>query len=221
VASHSYLRELEQLLGFEGRSQSQYHQDLFVLSELGFKRDGFFVEFGATNGFELSNSYLLEKSFGWNGILAEPAKVWHAELTKNRTCNIEKDCVWSKTGEVLKFNEVEASNISTIDIYSKVEDGHEKARRKSKLYEVNTISMVDLLKKYNAPETIDYLSIDTEGSEFEILKAFDFNRYQFRVVTCEHNHMPVREDIYKLLSANGYKRKLESLSMCDDWYVKA
>src|SRR6056297_216441 len=58
-------------------SKSQLRQDLFVLSELGFKQHGFFVEFGATNGIDLSNTYLMEARFGWNGILAEPARLWH------------------------------------------------------------------------------------------------------------------------------------------------
>tara|TARA_B100000780_G_C20781390_1_gene310300 strand:+ start:75 stop:314 length:240 start_codon:yes stop_codon:yes gene_type:complete len=70
-----------------------------------------------------------------------------------------------------------------------------------------------LLIKYNAPRLIDYLSIDTEDSEFEILKNFDFNNYKFRVITCEHNFNKNREKIYKLLTANGYRRKFE------DWYV--
>src|SRR5579872_4950705 len=50
------------------RSRSQIRQDLFVLSELNFKRDGFFVEFGAAGGVEDSNTYLLEEGFGWRGI---------------------------------------------------------------------------------------------------------------------------------------------------------
>lgn len=221
LVSHSYEEGFKRLLEFNGLSKSQYHQDLFVLAELGFKRDGFFVEFGATNGVELSNSYLLEKSFGWNGILAEPARVWHSDLQKNRSCHIETNCVWRATGEKLTFNQVEASNISTLDMYSTVADGHEKARRKSTLYDVDTISLNDLLEKYKAPQVVDYLSIDTEGSEFEILKAFDFNKHQFKVITCEHNHMPVRQDIFELLSSKGYVRKMQAVSMCDDWYIKA
>src|SRR5208282_3167640 len=43
------------------RSRAQLRQDLFVLSELDFKKNGFFVEFGATNGLDLSNTYLLER----------------------------------------------------------------------------------------------------------------------------------------------------------------
>src|SRR5665213_3332547 len=52
------------LLTIMRNSKSQFRQDLFVLGELGCKKDGFFVEFGATNGIDLSNTYLLEKEFG-------------------------------------------------------------------------------------------------------------------------------------------------------------
>lgn len=91
-----------QSLKFLEFSQAQLHQDLFVLSELGFKRGGFFVEFGATNGLELSNSFLPEDKFEWYGILAEPAKKWHKALKNNRpNTKIETDCVWRATGEIL------------------------------------------------------------------------------------------------------------------------
>ena len=78
---------------------------------------------------------------------------------------------------------------------------------------------MDLLKKYNAPKEIDYLSIDTEGSEFEILNAFDFDAYKIKVITCEHNFTPMREEIYKLLGSKGYVRKYQEFSQFDDWYV--
>lgn len=72
-------------------NKSQIFQDLFVLSELDAKRDGFLIEFGATNGVDLSNTFLLEKKYNWKGILAEPAIVWHKNLEKNRNCYIEKN----------------------------------------------------------------------------------------------------------------------------------
>jgi hypothetical protein len=86
-------------------------------------------------------------------------------------------------------------------------------------YPVETITLTELLQSHGAPEVIDYLSIDTEGSEFDILNAFEFNRYRFRVITVEHNFAPQRGDIYRLLTEHGYRRVAETASRFDDWYV--
>jgi FkbM family methyltransferase len=209
-----------QLLQLLKKSNSQLRQDLFVLSELNFKKNGFFVEFGATNGIDLSNTYLLEKEFGWNGILAEPAKIWHKNLKSNRAANIETKCVWSESHSILNFNQVDFAELSTINHFSSL-DSHKEARKSGSVYEVETISLNDLLSNFDAPSKIDYLSIDTEGSEFEILKDFHFHKYQFSVITCEHNFTPMREKIYSLLTQNGYVRKYPHLSQFDDWYIKA
>lgn len=211
--------QVMQYLGVVKRSKSQLRQDLFVLSQLGFKREGFFVEFGATNGIDLSNTYLLEREFGWRGILAEPARRWHHRLTRNRSAIVDKRCVWASSGEKLRFNEVDVGELSTIDSFSAA-DSHAETRRKGKVYEVETVSLNDLLDQHGAPPRVDYLSIDTEGSEFEILKSFDFERRSFSVITCEHNYTPLRDEIHALLTQNGYVRKFQELSEFDDWYVK-
>lgn len=202
------------------KSKSQLRQDLFVLSQLNYKRNGFFVEFGATNGIDLSNSHLLEKEYGWRGILAEPAKCWHADLQKNRNCHIEFNCVWSESNAKLVFNEPASAELATIDKFSS-DDNHAKGRENGELYEVNTISLNDLLEKYEAPAEIDYLSIDTEGSEFEILNSFDFSKHSFNIITCEHNYTPLRDKIQDLLTRNGYVRVFENLSLFDDWYIRS
>jgi FkbM family methyltransferase len=211
---------LAQLTNLMDKSRSQIRQDLFVLSELQFKTGGYFVEFGATNGVSLSNTYLLEKEFGWNGILAEPAKSWHTDLRRNRSCHIETKCIWEKSHQTLSFNEVNEREYSTIDSYTS-SDAHRHLRKNGLTYDVDTLSLTDLLKKYQAPATIDYLSIDTDGSEFDILRAFDFASYEFLVITCEHNFTPMRERIHALLTAHGYRRKFFALSRFDDWYVRA
>jgi len=200
-------------------SKSQLRQDLFVLSEFDFKRSGFFVEFGATNGVDLSNTYLLEREFEWNGILAEPAKRWHNDLRKNRNSCIETDCVWRDSNSILTFNEVDNAEFSTIASYSS-SDVHRQTRNHGKAYNVKTISLEDLLDKHHAPQKIDYLSIDTEGSEYEILSTFNFNKYQIRIITCEHNFTPTREKVFSLLTRNGYVRKFMKFSRFDDWYVR-
>lgn len=210
------LADLSSLLRFRGQSKSQLGQDIFVLSTLRFKRSGFFVEFGATNGVDLSNTWLLEQEFGWTGILAEPAMCYREALAANRRAAIDPRCVFSSTGCDVVFNEV--SELSTIDDFSD-EDCHAEARRTGRRYSVETVSLIDLLEQHNAPGVIDYLSIDTEGSEYEILKAFDFSRYRFRVITVEHNFRSDRALINDLLVGQGFKRVFEAVSQFDDWYV--
>lgn len=202
------------------KSRSQLRQDLFVLSHLNFKKRGFFVEFGATNGQDLSNTYLLEKEFAWDGVLAEPAKCWHKDLKKNRCSSIEKNCVWRDSDSTLTFNEFSQPEFSTVKTYTDL-NYHKELREQNKSYNVKTISLYDMLVKHEAPSKIDYLSIDTEGTEFEILSAFDFSKYSFEIITCEHNFTPEREKILKLLSHNGYKRVYTEFSKFDDWYVKS
>jgi FkbM family methyltransferase len=199
-------------------SKAQLCQDLFVLQTLEFKLNGFFVEFGATNGMELSNTYLLEKLYNWDGILAEPAKSWESKLRANRNCSIDTSCVWSVSNIKMPFCEATDGVYSTIDGISS-HDSHAKHRKNHIQYEVNTISLLDLLKKHKAPEIIDYLSIDTEGSEFEILKVFDFNKYKFRIITVEHNYTENREKIFNVLTSNGYNRVHINSSEFDDWYI--
>ena len=199
-------------------SKSQLGQDVFALSVLNFKRNGFFVEFGATNGIDYSNSLVMEKIFGWKGILSEPAKTWHRHLYLNRDSFIEKKAVWKDSISQLMFNETNSAEYSTISHFSDL-DMHKNTRLEGKKYEVETISLNDLLIKFSAPSTIDYLSIDTEGSEIDILESFDFNRYTFRVITVEHNYTDSRVRIYQLLTSNGYRRVNKDISQFDDWYV--
>ena len=197
-------------------SRAQLSQDLFVLSVLDLQEDGFFVEFGAANGVSLSNTYLLEKNFGWKGILAEPGRGWHSELRKNRKAIVDTRCVWSESGARLDF--LEAGEISTVSMFEK-SDQHSRDRKAGAGYEVISVSLSDLLDQNDAPEIIDYLSIDTEGSELLILSAFDFSSRQIRVITCEHNFTANREKLHNLLTSNGFRRVFEDVSGWDDWYV--
>lgn len=208
--------EYRKLASLKEDSKAQFLQDIFVARETGFKTGGFFVEFGATNGVDLSNTYLLEKRFDWRGILAEPAKVWHTQLEANRNCIIDNRCVWSESGQKMNFFEVKYSELSSISTYLESDQHNRKDGRE---YVVETVSLVDLLDQHQAPHRIDYLSLDTEGSELEILRAFDFAKYKVAVITVEHNYSPAREEIQGLLTRAGFVKKHERLSACDDWYV--
>jgi len=201
-------------------ARSQLFQDLFVLFLTGERRGGFFVEFGATDGINLSNTFLLENKYEWNGILAEPARSWHPALKKNRQAKIDTRCVWSESGHKLDFSESEIGEFSTLKEFW-AQDANENFRKKTRTYSVDTVSLSDLLRDYKAPNSIDYISIDTEGSELNILSRFDFKDYDVKIFTIEHNMVePQRSHIYDIMTLNGYRRIFEPLSRFDDWYVK-
>lgn len=223
ASAHS---DLFSFFGFCHRNMDKTHaqilQDLWVLYSLNEKREGFFVEFGACDGKMLSNTLLLEEGYGWKGILAEPNPEWHAALAEARTAKIVHQCVAARSGETVPFmatsKRPELSRMADIV----PSDIHERNGNRSQhaLYDVITISLLDLLRENDAPAVIDYLSIDTEGSEFEILETFDFNAYTFRLITVEHaGEEEKREKIRELLEKNGYHRWLPELTRWDDWYV--
>lgn len=200
-------------------SSAQLKQDLFVLHHLNDKRDGFFVEFGACDGVLLSNTALLEYAYGWNGILAEPAKCWHERLRENRSCAIDTRCVWNRSGADVAFRQAKAAEYSTMEAFHDL-DHHGPRRADGEVYWVETVSLMDLLIAHKAPPVIDYLSLDTEGTEVEILGAFDFDRFEVRVITVEHNYTANRERLFDILTAKGFTRAHQEASAWDDWYVR-
>lgn len=203
-------------------SYSQRFQDLFCLWIAGLKHDGYFVEFGALTGINVSNSYLLEK-LGWTGIVAEPHPACHDHLRANRSAIVVTDCVWTTTGEVLQFNAVKGkpalSTISGLE-HDDIQNAA-GARDNFVVVEVPTISLTDMLDRAGAPKFIDCLSIDTEGSELAILSAFDFDAYRFGCIVVEHGFSSKRELIHEVLSNQGYARMWPELSGHDDFYVHA
>lgn len=201
------------------KSYGQLYQDMFALWYNRFKKNGYFVDFGATDGITISNTYLLEKDYGWQGIVAEPAKIFHQALFENRSCHISTECVFSQSNSAVLFSEPRNPEWSSIQKYD-TDERRWFSGGNEKVYEVNTITLLDLLEKYNAPKAIDYLSIDTEGSEFEILECFDFTKYKINFITVEHNDIVENRDkIYNLLSSKGYDRVWTHMSSQDDWYV--
>jgi FkbM family methyltransferase len=214
------IRFVSYCLSRRDQSRSQILQDLWVCFELGETREGFFVEFGATNGVKNSNTWLLETKLGWKGILAEPNPVWHSDLMLNRNASIETKCVSSKSGDIVTFittNDTDPE-LSGIANFSDA-DHFAETRNHGQRIELETISLDDLLDKYEAPSIIDYMSIDTEGSELEILSSYSF-RHRFKTISVENNPKNAN-DIDKILSSKGYVRVFKQFSQWDSWYVSS
>ena len=197
--------------------QGQVMQDLWTLYELDGLRGGFFVDFGATNGTTMSNSLILERNFDWTGIVAEPNPVFHDNLARSRTCHISHKCVHSSSGDTMDFIMAARPMFSRLEAAS---DGLEFAAGGiDNRIAVDTITLNDLLDEHAAPDVIDFISIDTEGSELDIMANFDFSKRHVRLFAIEHNHEERRDDILALMTAQGYVRRLPELSKFDDWYI--
>jgi FkbM family methyltransferase len=203
-------------------SYAQLCQDLWVLWETQSKREGFFVEFGATNGRDINNTLLLEQSYGWNGLLAEPFSRWHAELAANRRARIDHRCVWKESGQQLEFVTTPGMPEYGGVAARAFDDSHSSMRARSgERVLVETISLNDLLREHDAPSHIDYLSIDTEGSELDILQAFDFGRYRVDLISVEHDYNEAKRGALRdLLQEHGYMQRFPRFSSWDDWYVR-
>lgn len=210
---------------YQGLSHSQLGQDVMVMALTGHKRQGYFVEFGAMDGKMFSNTLVLEQDLDWHGILCEPGCVFHEHLKKNRTCNIDIRAVSTATGQQLEFKETDTElGLSGLVDYFDHSECHTARRHASagKTYSVQTVSLHDLLLQHAAPDYIDYISIDTEGSEYAILCNFDFNRHKVFIFSIEHNYVePRRQQIKDIMWQNGYRRIAPELSRHDDWFVNA
>jgi FkbM family methyltransferase len=202
------------------RCRSELLQDAWVLWRTNGKEGGFFVEFGAADGLNRSNTYLLEWSYKWSGIVAEPHPDFGETLRRNRGCFVSSKCVYSRTGETVDFLAARHRRLSRIASIEALDDLEAMRQRDSKTIRVEAISLNDLLAEAGAPSDIDYISMDTEGSELEILRGFDFNRWNVRLFTIDHNFSERRHEINALLERNGYTQVWPEIAQFDDWYIK-
>lgn len=206
-------------------SHSQLGQDLFVLRVLGFLHGGYFLDSGASNGIDASNTYLLEQRFGWRGICVEPNPAFFSTLVQRRKAHCVNCCLYDRD-DVVAF--VEAGTLGGV-----LADYHPRllahASRACALpigpdglpptvgRPARTIE--SLLDAFGAPRVIDYWSLDTEGSELRLLRSFPFDTRRVRVITVEHNRYPVRAEIRRFLTAHGFV--LAHDFGIDDAYVEA
>lgn len=191
-----------------GPFYSQYEQDKFVYNQF-FKDtyNGVFVDIGAHNGVTINNTKFFEDSLNWTGICVEPLPEIFEELQKNRKALCIQGCITAKEGiaHFIKF-----SGGYYGEMFSGLSDSYPSRSldiiKSSGLdYEVIDVQcyLLNNLLEQSKLFHVDYLSIDTEGGELDILKSIDFNRFDIQVIGVENNSNS--EDIANYLSHKGYK----------------
>jgi len=192
---------------------SQLGQDKDVVEFYNGKKNGYFIEIGANNGITLSNTYALETQYGWTGICVEPIPQRFQECKQNRPNSIcFPYAVYSRGNTIVKFN------IETHDLLSGINQKFSLLNRSKRIL-VETRTFQQVLQEANAPSRVDYLSLDTEGTELEILKSVNLNEYTFGMITVEHNfQQPKRSETRSFLESNGYTFLKEN--QWDDVFIK-
>lgn len=168
---------------------------------------GFFLEIGAWSGEHISQTKILELN-GWHGLCVDP----FPKHFEDRTCMLCPKAV-SKDGKDRTFIKVTIDRRYGGDVsyFSGFKDSinfHWPVIEKHCNYDeinIKTVTISDLYKQYMLPDYIEFLSIDTEGSEFEILSSIDFNKYSFGAIMFEHNgNETVRRVIADLLMKSNF-----------------
>jgi FkbM family methyltransferase len=192
------------------------------------KLNGFFVDVGASDGIIWNNSLNLEINNKWSGICIEPHPDIFKQLTGN-TKGIQRtaEClnvaisIEEKLCDFQMFSgEWDAHMLSGIidkyDSRQKDRNDFKHNSHNSKIIKVQCLPLQKIFNERNITH-VDYLSIDTEGSELEVLQSINFNKTSFELISVEINYEA--EEINSFLLANGYTTFKEKVC-CDQFYIR-
>ena len=184
-------------------------QDLIVAELLNKKRNGVFVDIGANDGITISNTYYFEKKLGWTGLCIEPIPAVYEKLKNNRTCHTLNACITDHEG-ISEFLQIEGPAEMLSGLVDKYDEQHKHRIDKTlkrlggtkKTIEVECLRLGTALERFDV-SSIDFLSLDTEGGELDILKSIDFSRMPVLAISVENNYFTL--EIREYLSTYGFQ----------------
>lgn len=216
----------------EKLSKSQNGEDFFLMHNY-FNQTcgGTYIELGALDGLRYSNSYLFSKGLGWHGILIEPNTHSFQNLKLNRPAPDElfNYAVCSDVRDVHFVNKQskKGSGGSPVDgVYEFMssqflKEHHPNLNKKNmKKIKCKPLSLI-IQESSLTNQIIDFLSVDVEGAEFEVLKTLNLQQHHFGVIFYEADGSnPQKEEkIKKILEMYGYP--LQSSTKGSNWHVNS
>jgi FkbM family methyltransferase len=177
---------------------SQCRQDEF-LNTVVFdnKKQGFFIDIGAHDGKTFSNSLFFESANQWNGICVEPNPTVFAKLDSSRKSTNLNVCIGA-SNKTIKFTQIEGYAEMLSGISENYDERHiqridrdieSKGGKRNEIeVEMITLNSIESLKN----QKIDFISIDTEGNEFDIVSSMDFNTLDVEAIVIENNYKDER-----------------------------
>jgi FkbM family methyltransferase len=184
-----------------------HFQDLFAYMYLQRKQNGFYMDIGANDGVTASNTCVFEQ-LGWRGVCIEPQPEIYKQLRKSRKCDCYNVAISSQSDDSVEFVIADDHGVNPC---SGLADGFTEYLQtsinerglKTKTIKVKTMTFEDVMKNYPDITHIDYMSIDVEGSEVNILETIDFEKYSFGFVSIEGNEPEKITDLMKKKNYEG------------------
>ena len=211
-------------MNYNRQSDLPYPQPLeYILDNIFNKeRELFYIDIGANDGLTVSNTAFMELDLDWKGICVEPHPDAFSRLDKNRNCKKYNLCV-SNTETEIDFYEVKGYAEMLSGIKSEYDDRHieriksevEKNGGEVNIIKVKSMKLNSILEENNINK-VDYLSIDTEGSELSVLQSIDLEKYHVRVISAEHNGY--NDNVKNYLVGKGYR--FITKICADEIYIK-
>jgi FkbM family methyltransferase len=202
-------------MGIKRSRFSQKRQDAWLIERaLPGKHGGYFVELGAGDGVTHSNTIALEKYYGWNGLLIEANPDYCQKIRQRRNTACVEACIdgQERHADFLPFGYLGGIVGEDTDNSMAVRKTL-LTRHAASMMKLKTRTLASILDQANAPELIDFMSIDIEGAELRVLSTFPFRQYRFGAITVERPN----QELHELLSDSGYI--LDRVFLYDGFYV--
>lgn len=200
--------------------RGQVLQDAFAVAWAG--PDPIFVDCGAGRLKSLSNTWALQRHLGWSGRLIEPNPSFASDLRTRITSNVRLAEVAAGTEGVVEFLTLDELSCATDYMRSDCARSiRDTAVEQRKTILVNRVPLIHLLDQHmGKARKLDFLSLDAEGAEIEVLRSLDLSRWSFRCMAIEHADVPgICESFDQILLPHGYRRVLEYVSAFEAFYV--
>jgi FkbM family methyltransferase len=200
---------MNQCLATVGATLPDGREQALVREFFAGARAGFFVEVGANRPQQESQTWHLEQ-LGWTGILVEPQPDLAEELRRKRSARVFAVACSSPQNAGRGMRLHVAGALSALD-----RDRMAPGAQPERVIEVPVRTLDDILSEARAPVAFEFLSIDVEGHELELLGGFDLARWRPRLVLLEDHVGDLRR--HRFLTAAGYRlvRRCEN----NGWYV--
>lgn len=189
----------------------QYGQTKALLQYCNNLMGGVFIDVGCNDGYELSNTYYLEKMLDWKGVLFEPNKDYFEQACHNRWNTVYNAAIWKEKCEenflhIKGYSELISGLINgyTIPYYERVQREIKAYEQEAQIYPIPCIGLNNIVE-ITGIKKADYLSLDTQSSEYQVLKSYDETVLPIKVIGLDTQGC-LEEEIFDILKGKGYRK---------------